>query len=382
MDLNPKKWLPETRLEMGNYGDSAIQVKCGVKPDEKTFGKSIIIHPRSKQYVLIKDFLPENIKDYDLLKPENITITMKNIGNSTTQYTILEEGPFKHKTQIHPESDIMDVLTLYEEYMLSSDNYSMKAVLQQPVSEFYKQNSSDYCNICLYRAKMYGHLFKIEEANAWFEEGWQSLGEKNKWKYCFEWAKVLQKVFADKALSPTLRNKLIQKNFTLLSDICELTKALQYKDYHVIAVNCLRAFLLCCMESNDAALSLFKDTAFEPVSSDKFLDVELNSFFEYLAFGFSVAIELRNENLLRNLCKLVTAGEPDILLEPSPMKCLQRTISYVSSKGRKQTQKMMFHLMDTAYRYKPELPVFNYFVKINLAKDEIELDKFIPYVGD
>ncbi len=379
MPLNLQKWLPETRLEFINYGDSTLILSCYIKPKSEIFGKTFEIGPFNRQYIMVKELLPEYVEDPSLLSPDELSLIMKNVGSDTTQFNIFEEGPFKHKTFVHPLSPPLDVITLYAEYLNNLDNYSIKKTLKEPISDLHKQDKTYYPILCLYRAKMYSYLTKIEEANAWMEVGWKEIEESKRWGYCFQWASILAKAGADSEMHLQQKNQLIQKTFEVLETAQQLTSEKKFMEYHLIAINCLKAFLFCYLNKHDDALNLFETIQFRTLTAEEFMDKELNHFFEYLVYGFSTAIELKDGELLRNLCSLVVTGAPEILDDPSPTHCMHRSLMNLFKIGRTQTNTMFGDILKMAHLYEPELPNFRQFVKLTGEDDEIELNSFIPY---
>ncbi len=379
MPLNNRKWLPETRLEAINYGEGTIILKCHSKDNADDCGKIIEIGRHEHKYVLVKDLLPSSVIDPSIINMDEISFSIKNIGTETTQFNIFEEGPFIHKTLIHPLSPIIDVITLYAEYLINQDKFSMKECLKEPVADYLKQDKKYYPNLCYYRAKMYAFLNRIEEANAWLEIGWKNLEENRRWWFNMQWAIILAKVETDRTMPQSLKSTFTDKAFELLDQALILTKDMKFKEYHAIGINCLKAFLLCCRDRHEDIPPLFSSLRFRTLTEDEFKDKELDHFFELLVYGFSTALELKHGEFMFHLCRLIVISAPAILDEPSPTVCMHESLMHLFQLGRTNTNTAFGDLLRDAHLYQPKLANFRKFVALSGKDDDIELDSFIPY---
>jgi len=379
MPLNNHKWLPETRLEIVNFGEGTIIVKCHAKGNEDDCGKVFEVGHHESKYVLVKDLFPPSLKDPSLMKMDEYSLSIKNVGDETTQFNIFEEGPFKHKTFVHPLSPSIDVITLYAEFLNNLDKYSIKECLQEAVADYLKQDKEYYPTLCLYRAKMYAFLNKIEEADAWLETGANNLKDRKSWRYNIQWALILAKVETDSQMHESMKTNLTEKAFVLLDQALTLTNELKFKEYHTIGINCLKAFMLCCLDRQEDIPPLFSSLKFRTLKEEEFMDQELDLFFELLVFGFSTAIEQKHAGLMFHLCRLIAISAPEILDEPSPTQCMHKSLMHLYKIGRSNTNNAFAELLRDSHLYQPKLPNFRLFNSLACKDDDIELESFIPY---
>ena len=102
MAWNCKKWALETSIEFINIGKGTIEVYITVKDGAENRGKTITVGPDSSEFVKVKDFLPPGIDEPWTLNENDCTINVVNTGTESSQFSVLEEGPFR-KSEFEPE---------------------------------------------------------------------------------------------------------------------------------------------------------------------------------------------------------------------------------------------------------------------------------------
>ncbi len=380
MGLTPEKWLPETNLEVKNWGDAPLEVKCHVEPEVDLFGKTFIAKPHSDTRMMAKEFLPPHITDYCILNNQNMSFVIKNIGQTKASFQIFEIGPFKIKTKLSTPAHAQKIINLYEEYMNNSDYYSMIELVNTPVSEEFKRHPAFYSAACFLRGKMLGVLLRPEEANVAFAEGWKDCYDTNRWFYLFNWASSLKNCLLNRSVPMTTKGMLIQKAIDVLREGHEWTKNMKYHDYHLIAATCLEAYLLCYLGEGGQVQVLFENVHFRTLTEDEFMDAELNNFFEFIMYGYFAALETKNAQLIRNLSNLVATGKSYIVHEPIPIMCMQHALVNMYERGRVACNTEMNNMVQYCNNLDPEFPNLRQFIKYLVAHDEIELENFVPYL--
>lgn len=381
MALRIKKWIPETQLRAINYGNGRLQFNAYLTNDETRKGKTFIVEPKSDLYVLVKDLIPVSPEELSKLGEDEVSFTLVNIGTETSTFNIFDEGPFYSEVLTRKyDNDAQRHIDYYQEAIQNDDAYRMKQLIKEPVSEQWKSNRFFYAAICMFRGQIFRSFMQLPESEASFEAGWEGFEDKNKWWYSFEWMATYLAYLVSPQATAAEKGKAMQKAIEILNRTDKLVEGLKYQKHHHMAAACVRAFMLCYLGEEEQALAQFDDFDFTPLSTDEYHEEELNSFFRYLAYGFWTGLEMKNAELLRNLSSIISTGFPDMLHEPSPVRCFRRAFGNADQKGRNQLNKEVQNLTLTAHNYAPEFPNLRQFVTYLNNKDGIALDNFIAFV--
>lgn len=380
MALNTERWLPETNLRLVNFGDAPLELHWYVKAQPEVTGKKIPLPPHSEQFIQVKELLPPGAQISDL-GANKVLFSISNKGTGQGHFNVFEDGPFRSEAAaLTYPNDMERIAAIYQEMISHNDYYQMRKVLEKPVPDAWKVNNSFYGGMQFLRGKMAGSLLRIDEADAAFEAGYEPFNNDQKWFFCFDWAVAMQHTLTLPAATPAQKGKALQKAIQVLGMAKQHSRGLRYEKEMLLGAACLHAFLLCYIGEGDEAQALFNDMEFTPLAPDAYGQEDINTFFSLLPYGFWAAIELKDGDLLRNLCRPISTGHPDMLREASPVLCMRRAFGNLFEKGVRLGNIAQENLMNTGHHYAPEMPHLREFLVHLAKKDEEAINRFIPYI--
>lgn len=381
MALKINKWIPDTYLRAINYGNGIIEFSAHVTANPERTGKTFVINANSELFIQVKELVPVEAEELSRMTADDLSFNVSNKGTEDSKFNILDEGPYRSEVNARKyQNDMQRVIDYYQEAKNKQDFYTMKQLLNKPVPDNWKVNPLFYSGVNYLRGQMFRSFMRLPEAEAAFEQGWEGFPENDKWIYCFEWASTLLSYLINAQATTGQKGKALQKAIEVLNRISTLVEGMKYQKYHRMAAACVRAFMLCYLDEAEQALAEFDEFDFTPLSSEEYKEIELDMFFRFVAYGFWAALDMKNAELLRSLSSIISTGFPDMLREPSPVRCFRRAFGNASEKGRTQLSAEVEVLTRFAHYYAPELSNLRQFVIHLNNKDDLEVDGFIPFV--
>ena len=381
MALKDNKWKAETYLRATNSGKGALEFSMYLTANPDRRGKVYTINPNSEVLIQVKDLLPVTVEELSKLHMgQDISITVHVPGPESAQFNLVDEGPYRSEVAARKyENEAQRIVDYYQEALNEQDFYTMKQIINTPIPEQWKVSPAFYSGVCFLKAKMLRTFLRLPEAEVLLEQGYE--GFTDKWAYCFEWVSTLQLYIMMPGATAEQKGKGLQKAIDILGRMRALVKGMKHEKYYNMAASCLTAFLLCYLDEYEQASAQFDDFDFTPLTPEQYNDKDLGQFFTYLAFGFWTALELKDGVLLRNLSSIISTGYPDMLQEPSPVRCHRKALSNAAEKGVANLDAQSTNLTTMAHQYAPELPNLRHFVTLLNSRDEDALDKFIPFLS-
>jgi|ERR1035437_2728530 tetratricopeptide (TPR) repeat protein len=379
MPLNTQKWTPETYLRLVNFGKGTFQVSCSTSLGEEKTSKIVVLGPDETIYLKVKDFLPPGIDEPWKLGDNNLKFHLKNISEFVSSFNILEEGPFR-KSELQPEypSEAHRIIAQYQDALAESDYYTMKLLVKEPILSVYKSDTNFYSLLCHARGKVFNFLDRIDEADTCYEEGWKNYRDDRRWHFCFDWANTLCAKLI-KNINSDEKAKAIQKAFNIFDLAKKWSKGIEFEKYNLMAADGRKAFCLLYLGEHEEARHLFGNFDFSPIPLDDFDDPMLNMFFGEIAYSFAAAIDLRDSVLLRNLCKIIATGRPEIILEPSPQLCMRKSFGNTHERGRDEITNKFGHLIGNRAAYALDFPNLGEFLEYINVGNEVEMNRYFGY---
>lgn len=375
-----KEWTFETVFRAENTGKALLEFFLTLKGKGKEIeGKHFEMKPAEVIRVTLKDLLPKEIVNEKQLVGLTTSLDVKNIDSDLNgKYEMTIEGPFRKELTVAEKAlqpIAQKIINEYQNAVYKGSASDRRELVKNPIPEEYKIRNDLYTGLCHFRGKMFASLFMIDEADGIFEEGWQNYSDDNRWFYAIDWAYALM-VSAGMQLPKEEKNIKINKAIEKLDLVKKWSYYSIYQKYNDIAVDGMKAYCLCFQSRHDEAKSILKNIEYIPIATADYVTGDINTFFDYYGFAIAAAIELRDAELIKYICKVIGSDKKDILIQENAWRCLKMTIGYVRQTGRTQLKNLFDIIKEGSPNYYPELQNLAAFLKLMQRNEESNMEKY------
>ena len=345
----------------------------------ETEGKHIVVAPRKTIRVTVGELLPEEYKDMRNLEGISTSLQVSNTSNiDDAEFRATIEGPFKPEKS-EEEFAVMasgkKIIEIHQKSIYYGSAGEKRELLKDPIPEEYKIRKDLYTTLCHTRGRMFSSLMMLDEADKSFEAGHADYYDKIRWFFLLDWAHTL--MLTVNAQVPNVEKKLkVERAIKLLETIKLWSKTSTYEKYNNIVAEGMMAFCRCFLGKPEEAKKILTAIDYTPIAIANLHTQDMNSFYDYFGYTIAAAIELKDNELLKKICTMITIGKRDIEKELNAWRCLKITFGYVRQNGKFQLKTLFDIFKENNTNYYPELINFTAFLKLMKRNDEAGMENY------
>lgn len=202
-----------------------------------------------------------------------------------------------------------NLVSQFEKGIADNNSKMIQDFLNSTRVESLKESPDQYTVIKELRAKAYTLFGKFMDADVEYKEGLEYCLEAQRCEYMVNWAlsnlTLLSITNDPKEYVPTLRLGL-----KLLDEAEKYAANYVSEEYALLTLANVKAFFLILINENELAKTCYSECLFTPVPVDVYNDKDaMQMVFANYFKGLSVAIELKDKELLMNLMKVISIDD-------------------------------------------------------------------------
>lgn len=387
MNFTPHKWLPETLLRVINFGTAVAELEMSVAPLKNVIGKKIKIPP-GKHFIKVGDLVPAHIKNYKTLLTKNMSLSITNNNKGPLTINIEEYGPYVSaidESQYEPSSFDL-YMAKYNEAIALKDSYRIEKLLEVKAAEGPNVNPNNKFNFLFSKARMSNYMHQYQECDNYYEmirsmivNADDDVDIDNETKltyYTSHGAALIDAAITGAKETIDKRYSFLEKANKLFNEAEQFLPNDEYTHLYKWAFNCRQAFCLCFVDAIDEAIKLI-DYYTEPLPLSFIKDPNRHIFFSGITYGLLVALELKNERLIRQITRTISTGFEDMNEEPNAIFALRRGIGNLEENGQSTMFIIFKNLLLTGGNIQNEFPNLTDFLKRLGSKNEETINKYL-----